>query len=215
MIQGPTRVKICGLTSPEAIKGAAQAGATYGGLVFYEKSPRHLSLVKAREVALAAPPGFAKVALVVDPQDAFLEEMLSQVPIDILQLHGAEQPQRVQQIKQSTGLPIMKALGIATAQDLHEIDRYAEICDQLLIDAKPAPGAKLPGGNGLAFDWQLLENHTWKIPWMLAGGLTPDNVAQAIRVTQARQIDVSSGVERAPGLKDMDKMRNFVVQARL
>ena len=215
MIQSPTLVKICGLTSPEAIKGAAQAGATYGGLVFYEKSPRHLSLVKAREVALAAPPGFAKVALVVNPQDAFLEEMLSQVPIDILQLHGAEQPQRVQQIKQSTGLPIMKALGIATAQDLHEIARYAEICDQLLIDAKPAPGAKLPGGNGLAFDWQLLENHTWKIPWMLAGGLTPDNVAQAIRVTQARQIDVSSGVECAPGLKDMDKMRNFVVQARL
>jgi len=215
MIQGPTRVKICGLTSPEAIKGAAQAGATYGGLVFYEKSPRHLSLAKAREVALAAPPGFAKVALVVNPQDAFLEEMLSQVPIDILQLHGAEQPQRVQQIKQSTGLPIMKALGIATAQDLREIDRYAEICDQLLIDAKPAPGAKLPGGNGLAFDWQLLENHTWKIPWMLAGGLTPDNVAQAIRVTQARQIDVSSGVESAPGLKDMDKMRNFVAQARL
>lgn len=109
----------------------------------------------------------------------------------------------------------MKALGIATAQDLHEIDRYAEICDQLLIDAKPAPGAKLPGGNGLAFDWQLLENHTWKIPWMLAGGLTPENVAQAIRVTQARQIDVSSGVESAPGLKDMDKMRNFVAQARL
>ena len=215
MIQGPTRVKICGLTSPEAIKGAAQAGATYGGLVFYEKSPRHLSLAKAREVALAAPPGFAKVALVVNPQDAFLEEMLSQVPIDILQLHGAEQPQRVQQIKQSTGLPIMKALGIATAQDLREIDRYAEICDQLLIDAKPAPGAKLPGGNGLAFDWQLLENHTWKIPWMLAGGLTPDNVAQAVRVTQARQIDVSSGVESAPGTKDMEKMRNFVAQARL
>jgi phosphoribosylanthranilate isomerase len=208
-------VKICGLTSPEAIKGAAQAGATYGGLVFYEKSPRHLSLAKAREVALAAPPGFAKVALVVNPQDAFLEEMLSQVPIDILQLHGAEPPQRVQQIKQSTGLPIMKALGIATAQDLREIDRYAEICDQLLIDAKPAPGAKLPGGNGLAFDWQLLENHTWKIPWMLAGGLTPDNVAQAVRVTQARQIDVSSGVESAPGTKDMEKMRNFVAQARL
>ena len=215
MTQRPTRVKICGLTSPEAIKGAAQAGATYGGLVFYEKSPRHLSLAKAREVALAAPPGFAKVALVVNPQDAFLEEMLSQVPIDILQLHGAEQPQRVQQIKQSTGLPIMKALGIATAQDLREIDRYAEICNQLLIDAKPAPGAKLPGGNGLAFDWQLLENHTWKIPWMLAGGLTPDNVAQAVRVTQARQIDVSSGVESAPGTKDMEKMRNFVAQARL
>ena len=215
MTQRPTRVKICGLTSPEAIKGAAQAGATYGGLVFYEKSPRHLSLAKAREVALAAPPGFAKVALVVNPQDAFLEEMLSQVPIDILQLHGAEQPQRVQQIKQSTGLPIMKALGIATAQDLREIDRYAEICNQLLIDAKPAPGAKLPGGNGLAFDWQLLENHTWKIPWMLAGGLTPDNVAQAVRITQARQIDVSSGVESAPGTKDMEKMRNFVAQARL
>ena len=215
MTQSPTRVKICGLTSTEAIKGAAQAGATYGGLVFYEKSPRHLSLAKAREVALAAPPGFAKVALVVNPQDAFLEEMLSQVPIDILQLHGAEQPQRVQQIKQSTGLPIMKALGIATSQDLREIDRYAEICDQLLIDAKPAPGAKLPGGNGLAFDWQLLENHTWKIPWMLAGGLTPDNVAQAVRVTQARQIDVSSGVESAPGTKDMEKMRNFVAQARL
>ena len=215
MTQSPTRVKIFGLSSPEAIKGAAQAGATYGGLVFYEKSPRHLSLAKAREVALAAPPGFAKVALVVNPQDAFLEEMLSQVPIDILQLHGAEQPQRVQQIKQSTGLPIMKALGIATAQDLREIDRYAEICDQLLIDAKPAPGAKLPGGNGLAFDWQLLENHTWKIPWMLAGGLTPDNVAQAVRVTQARQIDVSSGVESAPGTKDMEKMRNFVAQARL
>ena len=148
MTQRPTRVKICGLTSPEAIKGAAQAGATYGGLVFYEKSPRHLSLAKAREVALAAPPGFAKVALVVNPQDAFLEEMLSQVPIDILQLHGAEPPQRVQQIKQSTGLPIMKALGIATAQDLREIDRYAEICNQLLIDAKPAPGPNCRGETG-------------------------------------------------------------------
>ena len=215
MTQSPTRVKICGLTSPEAIKSAAQAGATYGGLVFYKKSPRHLNLAKAREVALAAPPGFAKVALVVNPKDAFLEELLLQVPIDILQLHGDEQPQRVQQIKQITGLPIMKALGIATTQDLCEIDRYSGTCDQLLIDAKPAPGAKLPGGNGLTFDWQLLKNHTWKLPWMLAGGLTPDNVVQALRVTGARQIDVSSGVESAPGLKDMVKMRNFVAQAHL
>jgi phosphoribosylanthranilate isomerase len=210
----PTRVKICGLTSPRDLSNAALAGASYAGFVFFAKSPRNLGLAAARMLALEAPVGLAKVALVVNPDDAALDAILAQVPLDIIQLHGAEPPARVADIRARYGLPVMKAVGIASAADLPKLAQYEAVADQILVDAKPAEGAALPGGNGLAFDWRLIAGRDWAKPWMLAGGLTPDNVAQAIRLTDARQVDVSSGVESAPGVKDAARMADFVQAAR-
>ncbi|PQO23200.1 phosphoribosylanthranilate isomerase [Rhodobacteraceae bacterium WD3A24] len=207
------RVKICGLRTPGDVIEAAAAGAAYGGFVFFDRSPRNLTLAAAREAARAAPPGLAKVALTVDAGDAALDAILEEVPIDMLQLHGRESPERVAALRARHGLPVMKAVGLAGEADLAALDAYAAVADQLLVDAKPAPGAALPGGNGLAFDWRLLAGRRWTEPWMLAGGLTPDNVVEAIRLTGARQVDVSSGVERAPGEKDAMLMRRFVAAA--
>ena len=165
-------------------------------------------------MAVAAPVGLAKVALVVDPDDATLDAILAQVPIDMLQLHGAEPPERVAALRARHGLPVMKAVGIADAADLPKLARYEAVSDQLLVDAKPAPDAALPGGNGLSFDWRLIAGRDWTKPWMLAGGLTPDNVAQAVRLTGAQQVDVSSGVEAAPGIKDATRIAAFVQAAR-
>ncbi len=204
------RVKICGLRSAADVDAAARAGAAYGGFVFFDKSPRHLSLTQARELTRHAPEGFAKVALVVDASDAFLDALLDQCPFDMLQLHGHEPVARVSEIRARYGLPVMKAVGIAEADDLHAAFDYALVADQILIDAKPPKDAALPGGNGLAFDWRLVAQRRWLRPWMLAGGLTPSNVAQAIALTNARQVDVSSGVESAPGVKDADLMAAFV-----
>ena len=208
------RVKFCGLTSAEDLEAAAQAGASYAGFVFFPKSPRNLSLDAARALALVAPVGLAKVALVVDPDDAALDAILAQVPIDMIQLHGAEPPDRVAALRARHGLPVMKAVGIASAADLPKLATYEAVADQILVDAKPAAGADLPGGNGLAFDWRLIAGRDWVRPWMLAGGLTPDNVADAIRLTGAQQVDVSSGVEAAPGVKDAARMKAFVQAAR-
>lgn len=207
------RVKICGLRTTDHVAVAADAGAAYIGLVFFPKSPRHVTLSEARQLALSAPVGLAKVALVVNPTDAALEAMLAEVPIDILQLQGAETPERVAEIRDRTGLPVMKAVGIADAEDLEAINRYASVADQLLIDAKPPRNATLPGGNGLAFDWRLLKGRRWPVPWMLAGGLTSDNVAEAIALTGAQQVDVSSGVEQTPGMKDPERIRAFISAA--
>ena len=204
------RVKICGLTRPADVAAAVAAGASYVGFVFFEKSPRHLSLAAARALALEVPPGVVKVALTVDADDAALDALLARVPIDMLQLHGRESPQRVAALRARHGLPVMKAVGVAAARDLAALDEYAEVADQLLVDAKPPPGAPLPGGNGLAFDWRLLTGRRWTRPWMLAGGLTPENVAEAVRRTGARQVDVSSGVESAPGEKDPARIRAFI-----
>lgn len=208
-------VKICGLTTPEDVAAVARAGAMYAGFVFFKKSPRNLDIDAARALALGVPPGVAKVALTVDADDAFLDRLLDRVPLDVLQLHGGETPERVAEIRARYGLPVMKAVGIAVAGDLAQIDRYEPVADQLLIDAKPPPGAVLPGGNGLAFDWELLAGRKyWRKPWMLAGGLTAENVGAAIRLTGARQVDVSSGVERAPGVKDAEKIAAFVAAAQ-
>jgi len=196
------------------LEAAATAGANYAGFVFFAKSPRHLSVDAARALAVAAPVGLAKVALVVDPDDATLDAILAQVPIDMLQLHGAEPPERVAALRARHGLPVMKAVGIADAADLPKLARYEAVSDQLLVDAKPAPDAALPGGNGLSFDWRLIAGRDWTKPWMLAGGLTPDNVAQAVRLTGAQQVDVSSGVEAAPGIKDATRIAAFVQAAR-
>lgn len=203
-------VKYCGLTRPGDVAAAVGAGARYVGFVFFPKSPRALDHDTARALALEVPPGVAKVGLVVDADDAALDALTDRVPLDLLQLHGSESPDRVAAIRARIGLPVIKAVGIATAADLAQIDRYGAVADQLLVDAKPPPGADLPGGNGLAFDWALLADRAhWPTPWLLAGGLTPDNVALAVARTGARQVDVSSGVESAPGLKDPARIAAF------
>lgn len=207
------RVKICGLRSAADVSAVAAAGAAYAGFVFFPKSPRHLTLAQARDAALAAPPGLAKVALTVDADDATLDQIVETVPLDMLQLHGHESPDRVAEVRGRYGLPVMKALGVADEGDLAALLDYSLAADQLLIDAKPPKGAALPGGNGLSFDWRLLVGRKWLKPWMLAGGLTPENVAEAIRLTGARQVDVSSGVESAPGVKDPARIAAFVQAA--
>lgn len=210
---GDTRVKICGLRTAGDVAAVARAGAAYAGFVFFPKSPRHLSIPEAKALALAVPTGLAKVALVVNAQDFALEAILAEVPIDMLQLHGAETPERVAEVRDRFGLPVMKAVGLAGEADLAAIMDYSLVADQLLIDAKPGFGTDLPGGNGLAFDWRLLVGRKWLRPWMLAGGLGPQNVAEAIRLTGARQVDVSSGVETEPGVKDHAKIAAFVAAA--
>ncbi len=209
------RVKICGLSRPEDVAAAADAGAVYGGFVFFPKSPRNVSIDVARDLAVAAPVGLAQVALVVNADDALIDAITGAVPLDMLQLHGKESPERVAELRARTGLPVMKAVGIAGPEDLEQIAIYEQVADQILIDAKPPKGADLPGGNGLAFDWRLLQGRKyWTRPWMLAGGLTPDNVAEAVRLTGARQVDVSSGVESAPGVKDLGRIGDFVRAAQ-
>jgi phosphoribosylanthranilate isomerase len=209
------RVKICGLRTGADIAAAASAGASYVGFVFYPKSPRNVSFQEAAVLAVDVPMGIAKVALVVNADDAFLDDLTAAVPLDMLQLHGSETPTRVAEVKARYGLPVMKAVGIADASDLAQIDAYAAVADQLLIDAKPPKNADLPGGNGLAFDWTLLAGRKyWTVPWMLAGGLTADNVAEAVRRTGATQVDVSSGVEGLVGVKDAGLISAFLAAAQ-
>ncbi|MEL6587844.1 MAG: phosphoribosylanthranilate isomerase, partial [Pseudomonadota bacterium] len=203
---GGVRAKICGLRTPEDVVAAHSAGAAYIGFVFFPKSPRHLTLDAAKALAVQTPLGLAKVALVVDPDDAALDALMAEVPLDMLQLHGRESASRVLDIRARTGLPVMKAVGVRTAEDLPAISEYETVVDQILVDAKPPKGAVLPGGNGVGFDWSLITGRDWAKPWMLAGGLTAENVAEAVRLTGARQVDVSSGVEGAPGVKDPAKI---------
>ncbi|WP_415402126.1 phosphoribosylanthranilate isomerase [Tateyamaria sp. SN3-11] len=206
----PVSVKICGLSRPEHVTAAVDAGAAYVGFVFFEKSPRNVSFETARALALDVPVGVAKVALVVNADNAFLDELTRTVPLDVLQLHGAETPERVAEIKARYGLPVMKAVGVADESDLVNIDTYARVADQILVEAKPPKGSDRPGGNGKTFDWQLIANRRWPVPWMLAGGLTQDNVAEAVRITGARTVDLSSSVESAPGEKDAGLIRAFI-----
>lgn len=207
------QVKICGLREPAHVTAAVEAGARYLGFVFYAKSPRAVQPVQVAALGRDVPPGVARVGLFVDPDDAFLDEVLDVAPLDMIQLHGAETPQRVGQIRSRFGLPVMKALGIAEPADLGAIWTHGTVADMLLIDARPPRDAALPGGNGLAFDWRLLVGRRWPRPWLLAGGLTPDNVTDAIALTAAPGVDVSSGVETAPGVKDAGLIRDFVARA--
>lgn len=209
----PVAVKICGLSQPESVDAALAAGARYLGFVFFDKSPRNVAPVQAAALMSQVPLGIARVGLFVNPDDAALQGTLAQVPLDIIQLHGSESPARVAEVKALTGLPVMKAVGISTAADLDALWDYGLVADMLLVDAKPPKDAVLPGGNGLAFDWRLLVGRQMVRPWLLAGGLTPDNVAQAIRLTRAPGVDVSSGVESAPGVKDVERIRQFVSRA--
>jgi phosphoribosylanthranilate isomerase len=215
MTAGRIRVKICGLRTPATVAAAVAGGAAYVGFVFFPKSPRHLTLAEAAALAVDVPPGVAKVALTVDADDAMLDAIAAGMPVDVIQLHGSESPERVREVRTRLGLPVMKAVGIAGPQDLARIGAYAQVADQLLIDAKPPKSADLPGGNGLAFDWRLLAGRRWPVPWLLAGGLTAGNMAEAVRLTGARQVDVSSGVESAPGVKDEGLIRAFLDAARV
>ncbi|MBB5723745.1 phosphoribosylanthranilate isomerase [Loktanella ponticola] len=208
-----TRVKICGLRDQSMLDAAVAAGAHYVGLVFFPKSPRNVSIAQAAPLAQATPMGVAKVGLLVNPDNALLDAVLAEVPLDILQLHGKETPDRVAEIRTRYRLPVMKAVGVADASDLPALDDYAQVADMLLVDAKAPKTAELPGGNGLSFDWTLIANRRWPTPWMLAGGLTPGNVAEAIALTKAPQVDVSSGVETAPGEKSAELIAAFVKAA--
>lgn len=208
-----TDVKICGLRDPAHVDAAARAGARFAGFVFFARSPRAVSPSEAAMLGEHVPVGMARVGLFVDPDDTLLDATLSRAALDIIQLHGAETPARVAQIKDRTGLPVMKAVGVAGADDLPALTEFGLVADLLLVDAKAPRDAALPGGNGLAFDWRLLVGRRWLRPWMLAGGLTAANVAEAVRLTAAPVVDVSSGVESAPGVKDPDLIRDFVTAA--
>ncbi len=208
-------VKICGLSNPEGIAAAVNGGAAMVGFNFFAKSPRYVTPDQARTLGLAVPEEIIKVALLVDPGDDDLEAVLSVAPHDLLQLHGDESPERVAAIKARWGLPVMKVLKIQGDIDLGAVAPYLPVADRLLFDPKvPKDRAgALPGGNALAFDWRLLAGRDWPLPWMLAGGLTVENLAEAVRISGARAVDLSSGVEDAPGRKSPEKIRAFLALA--
>ncbi|MEE9426860.1 MAG: phosphoribosylanthranilate isomerase [Paracoccaceae bacterium] len=205
--------KICGLTQAKDIDAAVHAGARYIGLNFFEKSPRFLPLEQAQNLVGNIPAVVVKVALTVNAGDATLDRIVAQVNPDMLQLHGNESPARVEQVRARFGLPVMKAVGVQDQNDLIALQQYCQVADLILVDAKPPKGAKLPGGNGVAFDWRLISGRSWPVPWLLAGGLTAQNVTEAIRLTGASQVDASSGVESAPGVKEIQKIQRFIEAA--
>ncbi|MEM9437534.1 MAG: phosphoribosylanthranilate isomerase [Pseudomonadota bacterium] len=203
------KMKFCGLKRPEDVRVSAEVGAAYAGFNFFPKSPRYVTPEEARDLGRLAPGAMSKVALVVDAEDAELDAILGVAEMDMVQLHGRETPERVSEVKARYGLPVMKVLGVGAPEDIAQIEHYAGVADQLLIDAKPPKGAVLPGGNGVAFDWRLIADIDWPLPWMLAGGLTAQNVAAAVRLTGAMQVDLASGIESAPGVKDAGLMAEF------
>lgn len=207
-------VKICGITEPLGLDGAIAAGARYVGLVLAPKSPRFLTLDQAAALAARARGRIEIVALLVDPADALLAAVRARLAPDWVQLHGGESPARTAEAKGFAAKGVIKALPIARAEDFAAVEAFAGAADQLLFDAKPPPGAARSGGHGRAFDWRLLAGRRLPRPWLLAGGLTPENVAEAIALSGAAAVDVSSGVERAPGLKDPDRIAAFVTAAQ-
>jgi phosphoribosylanthranilate isomerase len=207
-------VKICGLSTRETLEVALDAGADMVGFVFFPPSPRHLALEIARDLGKQAKRRAIKVALTVDADDSTLSNIVETLQPDILQLHGKETVARLRDIKQKFGLEVMKAIAVESAADLASLPGYAAVADRILFDARPPKGATRPGGLGAVFDWHLLENLDLKLPFLVSGGLTAENVAQAIRVTRAGGVDVSSGVEREPGVKDGEMIRAFIRAAR-
>ncbi len=208
--------KICGINSADAMTAALDGGADFVGLVFYPPSPRYVGADEAAALSAPVPAGVAKVGLFVDADDATLAQVLARVKLDLLQLHGRETPERVREIGSRTGLAVMKAIKIAAAEDVEGAEAYVGIADRLLFDAR-APAemtAALPGGNALIFDWRLLAGRRWGCPWMLSGGLDADNLAAAVRISGARAVDVSSGVETAPGVKSAARIAAFLACAK-
>lgn len=213
---GSIAVKICGLSTPEMVHVAVDAGATHIGFMFYERSPRNVTIAQAADLRTLLPETVLAVAVMVNPDDALLDDVAARVKPDLLQLHGSETPERVADIKARTGLPVMKVISVADAADVAAADIYEKVADLLLFDAKPPKSMAnaLPGGNAVSFDWSLIADADPKLPWMLSGGLTPDNVADALAKTGARMVDVSSGVEDAPGQKNEALIRAFVKAAQ-
>jgi phosphoribosylanthranilate isomerase len=208
-------VKICGLRTPEAVAAAVDGGARYLGFVFFPPSPRHLDPARAAGLMASVPDGVRRVGLVVNADDATLDALVAACPLDMLQLHGHETPERAAAVRMRFGLPILKALPISDQGDVLAARAYEDVADMLLFDARPPKDATRPGGNALAFDWTLLAGTSWKKPWLLAGGLHPGNLAEAVRLSGARAVDVSSGVEDAPGVKSPAKIRAFLDVARV
>ena len=207
-------VKICGLSTRETLEAALDAGAEMVGFVFFPPSPRHLSLEAARDLGTQVARRALKVALTVDADDATLANIVEALRPDILQLHGMETVARLRDIKQKFGLQVMKVIAVEAPADLASLPGYAAVADRILFDARAPKGATRPGGLGAVFDWRVLENLGLKIPFMVSGGLNAGNVAEAVRVTHAGGVDVSSGVERAPGVKDYEMIRAFIRDAR-
>ena len=207
-------VKICGIKDTAALEAARQAGADMVGFVFFPPSPRAVTANQAGELARSYRNGPKRVGLFVDPDDAMLAATLAEVPLDILQLQGHETPARAGDVRARFGKPVMKALGIASKADLAHLPEYADQVDYFLLDARPPPGSALPGGNAQAFDWALMKGEKPPRPWLLAGGLTPANVVQAITTSGAPGVDVSSGVERTRGVKDPAAIAAFIAAAK-
>jgi phosphoribosylanthranilate isomerase len=207
-------IKICGLSTPETLDIALEAGADMVGFMFFPPSPRHLPLAVARELGRRVAGRARKVAVTVDADDATLDSIVDALKPDILQLHGKESPVRLGDIKRQFGLEVMKVLAVETAADLAGLSAYAAVADRILFDARPPKGATRPGGLGTVFDWHLLQGLDLELPFMVSGGLTADNVAEAARVTRAGGVDVSSGVERAPGVKDPQMIKDFIRAVR-
>ena len=209
-------VKICGIRTPEALRAAADGGARAVGFVFYPPSPRALTPDIAANLARMLPTGVRSVGLFVDASDDLIADVTARVPLDMLQLHGDETPRRVAEIRGRFGTPVMKAIRVATADDLAPLPDYEAVADWILFDAKPPKHvSSLPGGTGIAFDWQLLQRVKVTRPWMLSGGLTAANLAEAVSLTGARMVDVSSGVEDRPGEKSVARIREFLAAAAL
>lgn len=208
-------IKICGLSTPETLDVALSAGADMVGFVRFPKSPRHVSLDLGHRLSLQARGRAQRVVLLVNPEDEAIAQAIEAINPDLIQLHGSESPERVAEIRSMVKRPVMKAVGIAQASDLQALGPYAGGVDHILLDAKPPRTADaLPGGNGIAFDWRLLNGLDRKVSFMLSGGLDPDNVAEAIRLTKPQAVDVSSGVESEPGLKDPARIEAFIRAAR-
>ncbi|HLY44090.1 MAG TPA: phosphoribosylanthranilate isomerase [Stellaceae bacterium] len=207
--------KICGLSSEAAVAAAVEGGAAYLGFVFYAPSPRAVSPARAAALCVAVPSGVQRVGLFVDAEDAAIRAVLDAAPIDLLQFHGHETPDRIADAKLRFHRPIIKAIAVAAPEDVLAAARYEEDADMLLFDANPPRRVDaLPGGNGLAFDWRLIAGRQWRRPWMLSGGLTALLLPEAVHISGASTVDVSSGVERRPGDKDPDKIREFLRVAR-
>lgn len=208
-------VKICGISTRAALAAAVDGGAALIGLVFYPPSPRSVAIADAAALAAAVPPRVERVGVFVDPGDSLLAEAAARVALSALQLHGRESPRRVREIRARFGLPAIKAIPVAGEDDLARAGEYAGAADRLLFDARPPAGAPdaLPGGNGAAFDWRLVAGRSWPGPWLLSGGLTPENVAEAAAASGAPAVDVSSGVESAPGVKDSSRIAAFLAAA--
>jgi phosphoribosylanthranilate isomerase len=210
----PLLVKICGLSTRETLEVALDAGADMVGFVFFPPSPRHLSLETARELGRQVKGRATKVALTVDADDTTLENIVETLRPDLLQLHGKETTARARDIKAKFALPVMKVIAVATSADLAVLPGYASVADHILFDARAPKGATRPGGLGAVFDWNVLAKLELKLPYLVSGGLTADNLAEAVRVTRAGGVDVSSGVESAPGIKDPEMIRHFIRAAR-